>query len=414
MKKQFSINFFIASYKTDSKLNTIFLRIRFNNEKAEVSTKLTVAMGGWDNESQRTFNDKLTNNKLANIELKFQEFLDELKYTKQPISAKILKEIFLDFQNGINIGDKKALKNQLLGYFKKQIFERENFKKDEYSTGTIKHYKVTLSHIEKFLIKNNIETASLQDIDYNFLNNWDKYLISTPNEQYDRPMVRNTANKNHHRLKAVLNDAVKEGLIIRNPYDNFKLSFTQTHRDFLTPDELELLKNSELGNNYSLQKVRDIYLFTVYTGLRFTDAQNLKIKNIVKDSSGESWIYCNQEKVDEILNIPLLPQAQEIISKYDSLSERKISGNILPKISNQKVNAYLDAIAKILGIEKKLTHHTARHTCATTVILDNGGTIDTVQAFLGQKDPRSARIYGKITSQRLLNDMNAIKNKLNG
>ena len=81
--------------------------------------------------------------------------------------------------------------------------------------------------------------------------------------------------------------------------------------------------------------------------------------------------------------------------------ERKITGNILPRISNQKVNAYLKTIGEITGIKKKLTHHVARHTCATTVLLDNNVPMEVVSKWLGHNSMKTTQIYGKITSKRL-------------
>src|SRR5690606_10525775 len=95
---------------------------------------------------------------------------------------------------------------------------------------------------------------------------------------------------------------------------------------------------------------------------------SLKDQSISKDEQGNYWIEFVQIKTSEKVRIPLLKKAVEIYKKYEI--ERKITGNVLPRISNQKINVYLKAIGEITGIKKKLTHHVARHTCATTVLLD--------------------------------------------
>ncbi|MBK7816313.1 MAG: integrase catalytic domain-containing protein [Sphingobacteriaceae bacterium] len=163
--------------------------------------------------------------------------------------------------------------------------------------------------------------------------------------------------------------AIDENIISRNPYSRFKLKYTASTRTFLTAPELQKIESSDLGGNISLDRVRDKFLFSVYTGLRFKDADNLKEENIEFDGK-KYWVVIVQNKTKEYLRVPLLNKAKEVYDKYED--EREITGYVLQRMSNQKINSFLKVIAKHAGITKPLTHHVARHTAATTIFLSNG------------------------------------------
>ena len=95
------------------------------------------------------------------------------------------------------------------------------------------------------------------------------------------------------------------------------------------------------------------------------------------------------------------PPAVAIFLRYDNL-ERQASGKVLPQMSNQKVNAYLKVIGDLVGIKTTITHHVARHTCATTVLLSNEIPVEVVSKWLGHNNIKTTQIYAKITNQAVL------------
>lgn len=155
-----------------------------------------------------------------------------------------------------------------------------------------------------------------------------------------------------------------------------------------------------MGNGY-LDKARDIFLFSVYTGLRFRDAQFLTTDHLDKTSSNSDFIITKQEKTNDMVEIPILKPTQRIIDKYSNHTDREKYKKLIPKISNAKVNFYLKVIGELARINLKLTHHVARHTCATTVLLENNVPIEQVSKWLGHADLSSTKVYGKITKSRL-------------
>jgi len=161
-----------------------------------------------------------------------------------------------------------------------------------------------------------------------------------------------------------------------------------------------------------LDEVRDIFIFSCYTGIAYIDLFNLSQSSKQVGIDGEPWVFSSRQKTGTSIRIPLLPQAFDIIKKYETHPVVEESGKLLPVISNQKMNAYLKEIAVLCGIEKTLTFHIARHTFATTVALSNDVPIETVSMILGHTSIKTTQIYSKVVETKISNDMKALKEKL--
>ena len=107
-----------------------------------------------------------------------------------------------------------------------------------------------------------------------------------------------------------------------------------------------------------------------------------------------------------------MQQAEFIIEKYKADPRAINRGHVFPKISNQKMNAYLKEIAELLEIKQKLTFHVARHTFATSVTLSNGVPIETVSKLLGHTNITTTQIYAKVIERKVSEDMKSLKNLL--
>lgn len=120
---------------------------------------------------------------------------------------------------------------------------------------------------------------------------------------------------------------------------------------------------------------------------------------------------CTQKAQNEFTStVRLLDIPKAILVKY---KEQLPNGKILPIISNQKMNDYLKEIVAICGIEKTLTYHVARHSCATSVLLANGVPIETVSKILGHTNIKTTQIYARITDLKVSSDMEMLAQRLN-
>lgn len=158
--------------------------------------------------------------------------------------------------------------------------------------------------------------------------------------------------------------------------------------------------------------MRDIFIFSCYTGLAYVDVEKLTLDDVVIGIDGKKWIYTFREKTDGKSNVPLLPQALAIVEKYRNHPRFGSQEKLLPVITNIKTNEYLKEIADICGIKKNLTFHMARHTFATTVTLTNGVPIETVSNMLGHTKITTTQIYAKVLENKVSSDMDQLEQKL--
>jgi len=291
-------------------------------------------------------------------------------------------------------------------------------KVNEYSEGTINHYIKTQTHLHKFLKLHGWMNMKLSEFNKKLLERFEHYLLTTSNEQLGRPMNGNTSSTYIRKIKAAINVAIRKDLLQTNPFAGFKMqSFRQANKIFLTAEEIELLKRHDLGGNLSLQRVKDIFLFSCYTGLRHSDVVQLQSSMIKQDADGLYWISLVQQKTGDVVDIPMLDYAANIYMKYEDYRKAN-NGKVFPVLTNQKVNAALKVISNLTGINKNISFHSGRHTFAT-LSLELGVDIKTVSGLLGHTSIKSTEIYAKLTRKKkadaikLLNVLNEATDKAN-
>lgn len=188
----------------------------------------------------------------------------------------------------------------------------------------------------------------------------------------------------------------------------YKGKFNDVTASFLTEEEIKTMQDKDFSGQ-GLNLVRDIFIFSCYTGLAYIDIFNLTKEHISKGIDGNLWIMTNRQKTGSVSNIPLLPIPEEIIRKYENHPTALQSEKLLPVYTNQKINEYLKTIADNCEINKKLTFHVARHTFATTITLGNNVSIESVSKMLGHKSIRTTQHYAKILDKKVSEDMSALK-----
>lgn len=196
-------------------------------------------------------------------------------------------------------------------------------------------------------------------------------------------------------LKKIINLAVNNKWLIHNPFNAFKCSYRKVNRDVLEWDEIETLASHEFKVK-RLDEVKDTFLFCCFTGYAFVDVEKLTTQNIVSGKDKVLWIKTTRTKTEIEANVPLIPQAVEILNKYEGHLCRDVENKLLPVKSNQKMNAYLKEIADLAGIDKNLTTHIARHTFATTVTLDNDVPLESVSKMLGMPNSPQLRFMQEL------------------
>lgn len=391
-----SIKFFLHSYSKVEKTNyNVYAQLIYKREKATISIKMVASADDWDFENGQYLANKqfnlVRNSKLREIRESLLLRYFESKKSGLPISVKQIKRSF----NGEDVMISEVL---FVNYFREHIAELR-LMVNEYSPGTIEHYVKAQTHLHRFFKKNGWMNIKLNELNRKMLERFEHYLLITPNEQTGRAMNGNTATTYIRKIKASINVAIRKDLLQVNPFAGFKIkTFKQINKVFLTMEELDVLKNHHLGGNLSLQRVKDAFLFSCYTGLRHSDMSKLRETMIRKDGEGLYWISMVQQKTGDVVDIPMLDYATEIYLKYDDYRKGN-NGKALPVLTNQKINTALKVISTISGINKQLSFHSARHTFAT-ITLEQGVDIKTVSGLLGHTSIKSTEIYAKLTRKR--------------
>ncbi len=396
MADSFSLKFYLNKKKTrGTNEYKIYGRLIIDRKKSEFATSYFIDEKSWDESKGRAKKNMAINDELAVFESEINRLRRKLLDEDKPVSSKIIIQLLK--------GDRKE-KRFLIEYLDEHILQIKE--KREHAVNTCNHYQSSRNIYAQFLQDRFKQSDyAINSIDYEFLNDFDTYMISEYKDKLGRHVKRNTVNKHHSRLRTMLHKAVREEIISQNPYGRFQLKYKPTNRTFLTKQEVNKIREQDFSNNPTLDRVRDFFLFSCYTSLRYSDAFHLKVHNIIDTDDEKKMIWVpSMIKTEESVYIPIIEGTQEIIDKYTNDPAREIEGYILPRYSNQKINSFLKHIATICGLKKELTHHVARHTFAT-IALNSGMPLEVVQKILGHTQIRTTQIYAKMQVSTLEKEM---------
>ena len=403
MSQNFKVLFFLKKGRRSNKnLLPIYGRVTINGKRSEWSVQRSIEPAKWNQQARRASGSK-EEVKILN------QYLDAIQgniYQVQKDNA-MRNEIV----TAIQVRDKILKKDEDKKYSLVDVYQYHNdqFEKlvgIEFSYGTFKKFKSTLKSLKAFIEWKFEKTdVYLGEVNHKFITDYEFYLKTIQHLQH------NTAMVNIKKLKKIVRLCVANEWLDKDPFKSYKITTKETHRNFLLKEELATLLNKRISVQ-RLDQVRDIFLFSCYTGLSYTDVMMLTGKNISIGVDGEEWIFTKRIKTDSASRIPLLPIAKNILEKYSQRPDIISSGRLLPKLTNQRLNSYLKEIGDICEFNKELTFHCARHTFATTVTLSNGVPIETISKILGHKSLRTTQIYAKILDNKISSDMKDLKQKL--
>lgn len=403
---KFGIHFKIRSERVKDGKAPVYVGITVNGEKAYMALKNFQAetehwnlKRGCGKTNSKT--GKEINAYLDEVRLIFKRHYKDLELNGSKITLNALKDLYLG-----------NAKEESPFTFERLITYHNEQGRTLLAAGTMRHYLVTQRYLIKFFQqKFNKTDFNLIDLDFKFISDFEMFLHNHTPKDHQKPMDTNGVLKHLIRLKKMTNLAVKLKWLDNDPFQGFKMTRKRVDKDFLSEWELKAIeeKRFELDR---LSMVRDIFVFSCYTGLSYIDMANLKPSNIVKGVDGCNWIQTSRQKTSIPVNTPILPKAQQIIESYKDDYRAETKGTLFPVISNQKVNSYLKEIADLCGIKKNLSFHVARHTFATTITLSNGVPIETVSRMLGHNKLSTTQIYARVLERKVSEDMMALKLKL--
>jgi integrase len=322
--------------------------------------------------------DYKTQQRIKVVNEKLQEIISDS--IKQGIaSAQIIRDLYFK-QTDSAVLTMKELFNRWIRH------QQNRVKWNEIKIVTFKRHLATQAHLEQFFGKPRMNVpVSMVNIEW--LRTLESYLK-------DKVGVNTTLTHIKHVRRAVLY-AVENEWISKYPFSSYKAKWKTVDRGYLTREQLERLCNWTTPIR-RLSQVKDVFVFQCFTGVSYSD-----LANMVFDEKKET-ISGIRNKTGHKYIVPILPQARDILEYYNYK---------LPVVSNQKMNAYLQEIAGILGIEEHLTTHLARHTFATTFLLENQIPLEVVAKILGHNSVRSTEIYGRVLKSQVLAATKTLKDK---
>lgn len=399
MRSTFKVLFYVkkGSAKPNGNL-PLMCRLTVDGEIEQFSCKMDVPPHLWDVKNNRASGKSAEaqriNLAIDKIRVEVNRRYQELMQTDGYVTAAKLKDTYL----GIGVKQETLLK----------LFEQHNTefaKKVGHSRakGTFNRYQTVCKHIREFLPHiYKREDIPLKELNLTFINDFEYFLRTV------KKCRTNTVWGYMIVLKHIISIARNDGRLPFNPFAGYINSPESVDRGYLTQQEIQTLMDAPMKNK-THELVRDLFLFSVFTGLAYSDVKNLTTDNLQTFFDGNLWIITRRKKTNTESNIRLLEVPRRIIEKYKGLTR---DNRVFPVPSNGSCNKILKEIGKQCGFKARLSTHVARHTNATTVLLSHGVPIETVSRLLGHTNIKTTQIYAKITNQKISQDMETLSHKL--
>lgn len=402
-RQRFTVSFFAKGARNSPNAKCpIKASLNHGRNRLAFSTGIECKPAFFDVKTATVKNNPNATQLLVQIKTKAEEFYSELKFTGRPIDLQVIKAYALDIPIG---NTPNAL--EVLDIFLKEESE-QRLQIGELQKSTFQKQKVWHRHLKEFTTNRYGSKALLQTLvpaDATACVLWLKSQKEVSND---------VSMKIVAHWKRVMNFALANHWIDRNPFALFRRKMENKRHEALTPKEVQAIKEAHFASEV-LNQVRDIFLFGCLTGFAYKELQSLKPSEI-KEEEGKKYIVKVRSKVKNTSNapaiVPLGGEAIELLERYAKHPHCLKKGVCLPVQANQKINAYLKQIQHVAGIEKRLTTHVARRTAAT-ILLNAGMPITSVSAMLGHADLKTTtRHYTRVNESTVIRDFQQVEESL--
>lgn len=280
--------------------------------------------------------------------------LDEIRATALRIYAEqsaIRDRVTADEVKHLLLG-MASEQETLLSYFRYFIRNFEKRVGVNRTIGSLRAYHNSYNHVVRFLQKQyRVSDISFAALDRSFIDKYDLHL-RTECRLAPRTIINLTV-----QLRTIVREAIADGIISSYPFAGYEPVRPVQEQKYLTSEELKRLMTTPL-HNQTLYHVRDMFLFSCYTGISYIDMYLLKQENLSLADDGTWWIRSSRKKTKTDFEVPLLDVPLKILEKYRDTAP---DGKLLPMYSNSSMNLYLKRIAKVCGIDRPLVFHAAKH-----------------------------------------------------
>ena len=403
MRSTFRVLFYVkkGSARPNGDL-PLMCRLTVDGEVKQFSCKMDVPPRLWDVKNGRATGKSVEamqiNLAVDKIRVEVNRRYQELMQSDGYVTAAKLRDAYL----GIGVKQETLLKlfeQHNVEYRKKVGFNRE--------VATWKKYCCVCKRVREFLAHTyHREDIPLKELNLTFINDFEYFLRT------EKKCRTNTVWGYMIVLKHIVAIARNDGRLPFNPFSGYINSPESVDRGYLSQEEIKAVMNYKTANK-AHARIRDLFVFSIFTGLAYADVKGLTTDNLQTMFDGNLWIITRRKKTNTESRIRLLDLIPEVIELLNS-EEINISQalDVFYMPCNCHCNDILREIGKQCGIKNKLTFHLARHTFATTITLSQGMPIETVSCLLGHTNIKTTQIYAKITNEKISRDMSALTERL--
>ncbi len=398
-QKSLLVLFYLNKSKENSKgLCPIKCRITYRKKRKEFSSGEFISPSDWNAKKQKASSITIANQQ---INLQLEIITANIKKAHLQLQLAGVEFTVEDIFNNY-IGKPSTKEVGTIQYFKEFLEKKRKLVGIDIQLGTWKKFNYANKQVKDFIKwKYGKQDYPLSRLRLQFLHDFEYYLKT------ERKQSQVTINKAIQRFRKPIKESLGEGYLEKDPFVQHKPGKVRKEVIFLSTDELKLLEEHHFTQP-RLQLVKDLFIFCCYTGLAYYEMSSLEKEHIIKGFDGNEWIQMKRHKTNKMISVPLLPKAKVILDKYDTAET-----NALPKFSNQKINSYLKEIAGIVGINKPISHHMARKTFASTVLLYNDVPMEIVSELLGHSSLKMTQdYYGKVVQRKVGLEMQRLRDKL--
>ena len=364
--------------------------------EAAFSVKMRVPLSHWSSGRAvgKSVAAKGINNRLDEIRAMALSIYAEQSAVRDDVTADEVKSLLLGMACG---------QETLLSFFRQFIRNFEKRVGVNRTESSLRAYRNAYRHIENFLqVQYKLSDIPFSALDRSFIDKYDLYLRTGCN------LAPGTIINLTDQLKTVVGEAIANGIITTYPFTGYEPMHPRVVQKYLTAGELQRIMSTPLHRR-TLYHVRDLFLFSCYTGISYRDMCSLTKDNLSLAEDGTWWIKSVRHKTKVEFEIPLLDLPLQILEKYrDSAPGDKL----LPMYCNSALNLYLKEIGKICNINRPLVFHAGRHTYATEITLSHGVPLETVSKMLGHSQIETTQIYAKVTDDKIDADTKALNLKI--
>lgn len=371
-----------------------------SNSVTQFGCKIRVDPKLWNATSQRCTGKSraaaATNREIDRMMLLLQRRYNELVEIGDGITATQIRDAFQ------GMAEKQVT---LLGLFREHNEEYALRVGVNRAVSTLYQYRHTFRFVEEFLkVRYRVSDIPFKALDESFVEAFELYL------RIDRKFQPGTSIGHVQRLKHIAQIAVNRAVVPFSPFKDFSPMRPEQKQRYLTRDELDKLMGTTFdtpNRNFT----RDMFLFSVFTGICHCDMCNLTEKNVTRDHEGNLWIETKRQKTGTPENVRLLDIAVRIMEKYRGMASDR---RLFPMLRKENMNIHLKKMAAQCGINRNLSFHMARHSFASQICLSQGVPIETVSKAMGHKDISTTQRYAKVTDEKVDRDMTALRREITG